>query len=285
MQQEEDEQKVSEPGVLRIRAWIALYSLVGVLLLGIGIGWVLGRIGDGSEGVSGPGSAASAEGATELPGEKLAVISPGLAADADSLALAYELATRINSLESLLEAAKERELEPHALVQGAISQLSEDQLRGVLGPVVRLSPEELAEIEDVPAYASRLAEIAMEGLVDPANDEDGSGGRGIEVFFAPQLDRNDPESLAQVEFAQGPGRIYAIFGVGDYAGKKVMVKWYRSDGPELLLFRHYLLTPDDDFSWVWLGRPNGWSPGQYRVDVFSGDESVERMASGHFLVR
>lgn len=285
MSKTEEPERAGDEGMLTIRAWVALYGLIAVLFVGIGIGWVVGRLQGSTSVVE---SLATAEVASEeASGRGLPSAAPSIdsAPKADSLALAYELATRINSLESLLAAAEERQIEPEAMIEAAISQLSDGQIRAGLGPVVRLSEEELSEIEDIPAYAARLAHVAMEGMVESADDDAPSDVASAEVSFARELDRRDPESLAESDFAVDAGRIYAVFEVGDFPGQKVVIKWYRSDGPELLLFRHYRLSPDNDFSWVWLDRKNGWTPGRYRVDVLSGDEAVERIASGRFMIR
>jgi len=264
---------------MNIRADLALYVLIGTLFVGIGIGWVIGMTQAASSLEA--QLAASRSGPLPPGGAASAGRAPG--GSAVSPMLAYDLATRVDSLESLLAAANEHQVPPRVLIDRAISQLSDGQIRAALGPVVQLDPEDLDEIDDLPGYASHLAGLALDGLIEPGPDAR-AGDLG-EVVFATELDRRDPESLAQTTFATDTGRIYAVFDVDGYAGDKVMVKWYRSDGPELLLFRHFRLTPDEPFSWVWRGRANGWEPGHYRVEVFGGDESLDPLATGEFDVR
>ncbi len=66
---------------------------------------------------------------------------------------------------------------------------------------------------------------------------------------------------------------------------KVMVKWYRRDHPEILLLQRYPIVAGDDYGHVWLEPDRGWEQGSYKVDVFSGDESMTLLASGNYRVR
>lgn len=285
MAEGQDSESSGNRGMLHMRADRALYTLVAALFLGIGIGWVVGRTEGEASALAKLRAAVPVAVVQGTPGlvAPVPVPVPAPGADADLLARTNALSARVDSLESLLALAEQLNLEPRQLAEAAISQLSEEQIRGALGSVMRLDPEEIDAIDDVPAYASRLAGLALEGVVEPDPLE--SGGASGEVVFALELDRRDPESLALSSFGQDAGRVYAVFDVGDYQGGKVMVKWYNSDTPELLLFRHYRLAPEEDFSWVWHGPEDGWATGRYRVDVFQGDESLERIASGEFDVR
>jgi hypothetical protein len=195
------------------------------------------------------------------------------------------LGLRVLSLEALLAEARARDSSPHAPVEGALAKLSDAQIRSVLGPAVRLRPEELARIRDLPGYSARLVELALDGLIaEPASTSSpalapatASFSAGADATLAP----GEPEPT----FAPDAGRITASFPVAGSGARRVMIKWLRRDEPALLLFCHYDVPPGEELGRVWLEPSGGWQPGDYRVEVFSGDEALELLASGGFGVR
>ena len=63
-----------------------------------------------------------------------------------------------------------------------------------------------------------------------------------------------------------------------------MIRWLRTDRPQILLFERHPITPGDAYSYVWLRPKDGWEPGQYQVDVYSADEEVTSLAQGRYTV-
>jgi hypothetical protein len=190
------------------------------------------------------------------------------------------LAAKVDSLESLLEELQGGELDHRALVQSAIANLSERELQSIVASAASLSAEDLEQIEDMPVFAARLAEVAMEDIVEPSAD---SGGAD-RVLFTSTPETHDPAAVARTRFTPLDARIHAVFPTAGYGQGSVMIKWYRSDPPQILLFRRYAIRPGDAYGYVWLNPKDGWEPGQYRVDVFSADEAVTRLAQGRYSV-
>lgn len=190
------------------------------------------------------------------------------------------LAAKVDSLETLLEELQGGELDHRQLVQSAIANLGERELRSIVASAASLNAEELEAIEDMPAFAARLAEVAMEDIVEPGADPAGAD----RVFFTTSPETNDPASLARSRFTPQEARIYAVFPTADYAQGAVMIKWFRSDPPQILLFKRYAIRPGDRYGYVWLQPKGGWEPGPYHVDVYAADEAVTRLARGHYNV-
>ncbi len=65
----------------------------------------------------------------------------------------------------------------------------------------------------------------------------------------------------------------------------VMVKWYRRDRPEILLFQRYPVVPGDANGYVWSDGNGGWDTGQYEVNIYTGDEAMTLLASGYYWIR
>jgi hypothetical protein len=81
---------------------------------------------------------------------------------------------------------------PKRVVNGLIEQMDEDELVSMVTSLTDYSREELENVEDIHAFAARLAEVAMDGTVVPAED------LGPEVqhvsFTGEVMDDNSPVS-------------------------------------------------------------------------------------------
>jgi hypothetical protein len=273
----DDVQSKQPSGRLRIPVVWVLCIATTALFAGGGIGWWLGH-------------------SSALPDQLamaavLAKVAPGAlggddpsqpgADSPDWSSLALQLALRLNSLEALLEELEGRGAEPMEFMRGAIAQLSDSDLEFVLRTAVRLNADDLAEVGDVQGFAYRLSEIALDGIVE-ADEPDAE--QADFVYFTRAPERNDPAAVGRHSFGRDEHRIYAVFPRGGYDLEQVMVKWFRTDKPEILLFGRYAIAQNQEYSWVWLEKREGWDQGHYQVDVFSGDEAMTPIARGQFTV-
>jgi hypothetical protein len=190
------------------------------------------------------------------------------------------LATKVDSLESLLAELQGGELDYRGLVRSAVANLGERQLETIVASTAQLSPEDLEEVSDLPAFATRLAEVAMEDVVEPSAPATGAQ----RVMFTTAPETREPEIVARSSFTSDQRRIYAVFPTAEYERDAVMMKWYRSDPPQILLFERYPIRPGEAYGYVWLQPKEGWEPGHYQVDIFAADEAVTRLARGHYTV-
>jgi hypothetical protein len=190
------------------------------------------------------------------------------------------LATKVDSLESLLEELQGGELDHRGLVRTAVANLGERQLQSIVTSAAQLSPEDVEEVEDLPAFATRLAEVAMEDIVEPSAPAIGAQ----RVVFTTAPETREPEIVARSSFAPDQRRIYAVFPTAEYERDAVMMKWYRSAPPQILLFERYPIRPGEAYGYVWLQPKEGWELGQYQVDILAADEAVTRLARGHYTV-
>ncbi len=188
----------------------------------------------------------------------------------DSWHTIFELAEKIDSLELLVEKLREQELDARQLVECAISTMSDRELHSIVASLAHLSPEVLDEVTDVRAFAARLAEVALEDIVESGRDMSHSD----RVVFATRPTMEDPGSLAWDREDVDDSRIYAFFPTERYEQDAVMVRWFRSDRPQILAFERYPINSGEAYGYVWLHPKGGWEPGQYQVDVYSADEEV-----------
>jgi hypothetical protein len=260
------------------RSKAALIALVA-LGIGTGIGWVLPR-GEGARAPhAGPDrdDGAQPEGVAATTPHSTAALRKALS---DSLARNTQLAGHVQFLEALLAALSEPAGDLDDLTQRTIAQMSDRELRTAIATTTELDEEDLEGVEDVHAYAARLAEIAMDGILSEADSPSGAN----RVLFATVAPRGDPSAVARDRFEPSDRIIYAIFPTGDYRDDYVTLKWYRTDVPQILMLDRHRIVPGDPHGWVWIRRPEDWEAGEYQVDVYSGDEGMRRIATGRYRV-
>lgn len=165
-----------------------------------------------------------------------------------------------------------------------IDGLEADSLERLIVSATDYEPEDLAEITDVPAFARKLARIAMDGTVRGAAEPDPAlGVRPID--FSEEITWDHQAAFPQSQFASDVPRIYAAFESEGLEVGETLAKWIRVADGEIMLFKRHRLRPAADSSYVYLDAPSrGWRPGEYRVDFYRADESLSWLASGSHRV-
>jgi hypothetical protein len=257
-------------------------ALIAVVALGVGtgIGWLLPRSEPGPAPCATPGcdeSARAADLAATAPHSTEALRK----ALTDSLVQNTQLAGHVQFLEALIAALGEPADDLDDLTQRTIAQMDDRELRTAITTTTDLEPEDLEDVDDVQAYAARLAAIAMDGILSEANPP----ANADRVQFATAPPQGDPSAIARDRFERSERLIYAIFPTADYEHDYVTLKWYRTDEPQMLMLDRLRVVPEDPHGWVWIRRSEDWDAGQYQVDVYSGDEAMDRIAVGRYRVK
>ena len=274
----------------------AIPQLSVAFLAGAALGWGLAQLADDRSGDKGspPG-----EGSASVSIERAE--SAGNAFGALPLRI-WELSSRVASLEALIDSLEAQRADVGVLGKQAISAMSDSEISAALMSTVQLSPDELGEVRDIRAFAERMLDVAMQGVTEPENDVPGTA----RVSFAsacPAVAVSTLQALALTaeravkgpaggEMAGGPGarfpagrrRLYANFPTPDPGREQVLVKWFRTDRPRILLMQRYPLRAGDTSAYVWLEPEGGWEVGNYQVDVYAADEAVSPLASGRYEI-
>lgn len=172
--------------------------------------------------------------------------------------------------------------DPNALVRVAVDEMSDDQLISLITSLTDYERDELEDVQDMRAFVNRLADIALDGTLVPAENLPPDLAH-IEFALEVQADNSAVDPTAR--FRSDDSRIYAVFETDELGGEEVFAKWVRAEDGEVLLFGRYRIEPGDDFSYVWLDRPGStWEPGSYRVDFYTSDENLDLLASGSHVI-
>jgi hypothetical protein len=171
--------------------------------------------------------------------------------------------------------------DPLKTANAVIDSMSDRELRSLVSSATNLSESELDALRDVRGYARRLSELAIDGMF---REPEPAGADVRDVRFSDAVDAANRPVMQRDRFSPGDVRIYAVFPTDGYSLGDVVVKWYRADPPEMLLFGRYPIRRDERQGHVWVEQPRGWSEGEYRVDFYSGDSALVRLASGTYSV-
>jgi hypothetical protein len=167
-------------------------------------------------------------------------------------------------------------------VDFVIDQMSDKELITAITGVTNLSEAEVSSMRDLREFASRLSSVAFKGVFsepEPRPPEVDA------ISFSTEVTAENAAEQAGENFEAGDGRIYAVFPSDRLHRDEVLAKWYRSDRPELLMLETHKIDPQDGLSYVWFEPDSGWEPGEYGVEFYTTDSSVEPIATGQYTIR
>ena len=260
---------------------IAVASLAVFLL-----GFWLGRVTSWVEGSLPPQAAAPEVGAPSSVTAFNATEPPQAAPASDSkIDLLLKLAEKVQSEEGA-GAALVKDLtswghDPSSVVAYIINEMSDRELTAVVTSITGFTEEELEQVPDKRAFVKRLTEVAMAGvLTDPPPRE----MTLEEIAFSSLVNPDNSATLPQETFHSDAERIYAVFATDEYAQEEVLVKWFKTDQPSVLLFERFPVVSADEYSYVWLESPDGWDAGEYQVSIHAADAQLKPLAVGSYAV-
>jgi hypothetical protein len=247
------------------------WKTVGALCTGLVVGAVGGRL---SVGTTAPGVAPDKSGG--LP----TVPTASSISDTIKRAASGEIEVTQESLEVAMQALRYTG-GAEQIAKKVIEEMPENEIESILASITKLRVEELRDVGDLRVFADRFAEIAMNGMVTGSE----AAPVGVDtVEFGTAASRQDGPMGPADDFSSDEERIYAVFPTSRYDKNWVMVRWWRSDGPEVFLLQRYRVNTGDPYSYVWLKRPQGWDPGIYEVEVYAADQELTPLAWGQYSI-
>jgi hypothetical protein len=163
--------------------------------------------------------------------------------------------------------------------------MDERELGTILDVATGFRSDELANMENVRGFAERLADIAIEGVLEDADEEDSAANAPGRVLFATEREHDYPEEVAQTIFSPDDDEIFAIIPMEGQDDGRILLKWIRLEDRKILYFRRRHLAANTRYDTRGLSMPIGWEPGTYQVTVYSGNEALEPIAAGSYLVQ
>jgi hypothetical protein len=171
--------------------------------------------------------------------------------------------------------------DPTEVIGVVVDAMTRKELIASVSSFTDISPEKLKNSADPKAFAQRLAQLAMEGLLHTGPEPTQAASVIFTDGLVPPVDGEVPAGVRKII---GDGPVLASFPMGSYENDEVFVKWTRVDDPKIMLFNHYPIRPEQDFNYVWLRPKEGWEPGEYQVNFYSADDTMTPLAEGRYVI-
>lgn len=269
-----------DPAVRARSRWRRPAELGATLLLGAVLGWTAHELAGAERSRTSSPPTPPAESADS---RRIGPETPTSDRNAESVdfwaATALALAARSGRIEALLDEFESRNLDPRSSIEQAIAESSDQELATVLSAVTRIDEDELLATGDLRPFASRLVDVALDGLAGPSSESEPSR----RVLFSATTGDFDPESSAQSSFPTDQGRIFARIDLGDHDGNRVLVKWLNADTRRVHSLQSMSYDPDQPL-WSFLARDADWDPGRYEVSFYSQDSKMTLLGRGAFTI-
>lgn len=138
------------------------------------------------------------------------------------------------------------------------------------------SEQQVKSFENPRAFVTRLSTVAMNGIITPPNPE--LPAHGPVTFKA----RASHSANTEV-FRGSTGKIFAVFDSTGYDDTRVLVKWYQPSSGSILLFKQFDIA-NGDSNYIWIDNTRGYATGEYRVDIYRVNQSLQLLSSGIYRV-
>jgi hypothetical protein len=120
----------------------------------------------------------------------------------------------------------------------------------------------------------------LDGIVDGPS----SGAGEVDIEFSTSVGENHSAPDAQERVGPNNEKLYAVFPNDELPDGPILLKWSRTDQPELLLFEKYAVNRRREHSYVWFKPQEGFPPGEYQVDFYSADGELDHLGAGSYSV-
>ena len=177
-----------------------------------------------------------------------------------------------------LDAGEREELQAlPELVMASIDQVPMEFIAPSIERYTNIPAEVLEQMPDQRAFVNRLAEVAMDGIVDEPDAD-------AEPKFGPvDFSRNAGYASPQEVFTTSDLVVFAEFDSYHFARTEVLVKWYRESDGRVMLFKQMPVRAHER-NYVWLNDSDGLEPGKYKVEIYEVSQEMPLLSSGRYRV-
>jgi hypothetical protein len=139
-----------------------------------------------------------------------------------------------------------------------------------------VSGQQVRSFQDPRRFVTRLSEVAMNGIITPPNTEVPT--HGVVTFKALA------SHAGNTRVFRGPTeKIFAVFDSAAYDDTRVLVKWYKPSSGSILLFKQFDIVSGDS-NYIWIDNSKGYAVGEYRVEIYRVNQSLQLLSSGNYEV-
>jgi hypothetical protein len=168
--------------------------------------------------------------------------------------------------------------------------LDDQETLGLIQSFINIDPEDVPSHIPIKDFAVKLVKIAANGVITPAQNESITNDPlPLPVYFDTSTNPDYSVSDPRETFLPEENKIFASFDSSQLTDDNVLVdsvlvKWYRTDQPQILLMQSFPIRPLSNYNHIWLDRPHGWSRGDYQVEIYSFQDNTNLFASGKYNI-
>ena len=167
----------------------------------------------------------------------------------------------------------------------------DQEMLGLIQSFINIDSDDVPSQIPIKDFAVKLVKIAANGVLTPVQSESNTNNPPpLPVYFdtstKPDYSVSDPSET----FSPEETKIFASFDSSQLADDNVLVdsvlvKWYRTDQPQILLMKSFPIRPLSNYNHIWLDRPHGWPRGDYQVEIYSFQDDTKLIASGKYNIK
>ncbi len=120
----------------------------------------------------------------------------------------------------------------------------------------------------------------------PGTGPEGEAAASVvgEIDFGRRVTLENTTRNPSGTFGSETRKIYAAFSSQELVTSHVTVVWRDLSRAKILLYQRQPVSVGDAHSFVWIDRSDAWPPGDYSVEIYTGDEAMEPIALGTYSV-
>jgi len=179
--------------------------------------------------------------------------------------------------QNLDELSREQKQQLPNLLKQTLDQLPIDMIASRIEKYIEIPQETFEQIPDQRAFISRLADVAMEGIITES-DEDSIALLGP-ITFSDQYQGGAIKNI----FSNKEVAVFAGFDTATFSKPVVLVKWYRTEDNKVFIFKQMPISPTNT-NYIWLTDQNGLEAGQYYVDIYDVSSQMNLLSRGSYQV-
>lgn len=166
-----------------------------------------------------------------------------------------------------------------AAIDTVINAFDDEKLLNMIASLTNISVEDLGDKRNLKRFASRMVNVALHNdRVEPFELASMSS-----IIFSTYNDYESAMLNHSVDILGRTPRIYAFFDVLNYSGSSVFARWTHIDTGKILLYNRYNISAMSHKNHIWL-QQSDWESGYYRVEIYTDDEFMSKIANGAFHV-
>jgi len=138
------------------------------------------------------------------------------------------------------------------------------------------SEKQVRSFESPREFVTRLSDVAMNGIITPPKLEVPAHG--------PVAFKAHSSHVGNIKTFRAPTeRIFAVFDSAAYRDTRVLVKWYQPSSGRIVLFKQFEIAATDS-NYIWIDNTRGYAAGEYRVEIYRVNQSLQLLSSGIYRI-